>query len=222
MMAVWFVATGSAGYDPLALGSIGAAFLLGIAVAAVYLWARRGESVQATFLTTLVLLAGPIAMATQIIGDNVARAFSPVGALSVVRFRTVVKDTQDTAFVILAVVVGMSAGAGNLPVGIVGLAIVAGLSLFLWPPRRPDVWGRSDSVLCLRIGQADGSQVAVEFLLARTTSRFDLVGAETAKKGASLDLVYHVRLDRGESPTGLVAGLTLLAGVENVGLKRRE
>lgn len=203
-------------------GRIGAALLLGFAVAAIYRWARRGESVQGTFLTTLVLLAALIAMATQIIGDNIARAFSLVGALSVVRFRTVVKDTQDTAFVILAVVVGMSAGASHLMVGFVGLGLVAASSLILWPPGRPDAWRRSDSTLTLRIGQTDGTQVAVESLLARATSRFELFGVETAKKGASLDLVYHIRLARAESPTGLIAGLTLLAGVESVGLNRRD
>ena len=53
-------------------------------------------------------------MVTQVIGDNVARAFSLVGALSIVRFRTVVRDTQDTAFVIFAVVVGMAVGARDL------------------------------------------------------------------------------------------------------------
>lgn len=200
----------------------GPALLLGIAVVGVYRWARRGEAVQATFLTTLVLLSGLIAIATQIIGDNIARAFSLVGALSVVRFRTVVKDTQDTAFVIFAVVVGMSAGAGNALVGVVGLLAIAASSLILWPPNRRDAWRSSDSVLTLRIGQGDGTQAAVEFLLSRATSRFDLLGADSAKKGASLDLVYHIRLARGESPTGLIAGLTLLGGVENVGLKRRE
>ena len=60
-------------------GRIGAAFLLDAAVAALDCWARRGESISATFLTTLVLLAGLIAMATRVIGDNVARAFSLVG-----------------------------------------------------------------------------------------------------------------------------------------------
>lgn len=124
---------------PMALGSrMGVALLLGIAVAGVYLWARRGDSVQATLPTTLALLAVLIAMATQIIGDNVARAFSLVGALSVVLFRTVVKDTQDTAFVILAVVVGMSAGANHLAVGLVGLAVVIAASPLLWPPYRRD------------------------------------------------------------------------------------
>ena len=55
-------------------------------------------------------------MVTQVIGDNVARAFSLVGALSIVRFRTVVRDTQDTAYVIFAVAVGMAVGA-NHPAG---------------------------------------------------------------------------------------------------------
>jgi len=224
-MPGWFngVLSSNSEATPMVLGGrVGVALLLGLAVAGIYRWARRGESVQATFLTTLVLLAILIAMATQIIGDNIARAFSLVGALSVVRFRTVVKDTQDTAFVILAVVAGMSAGANHLTVGLVGLAVVVFAAPLLWPPGRRDAWRRSDATLTVRVGQSDGSQAAAEDLLARSTSRFDLVGAETAKKGASLDLVYHVRLRPGESPTGLIAGLTSLAGVENVGLNRRE
>jgi uncharacterized membrane protein YhiD involved in acid resistance len=75
-----------------------------------------------------------IAMSTQVIGDNVARAFSLVGALSIVRFRTVVKDTRDTAFVIFSVVVGMAIGAGHLTVAIVGI-IVAGIAAFVVRPQ---------------------------------------------------------------------------------------
>ena len=69
-----------------------------------------------SFVVTLVLLTILIAMVTQVIGDNVARAFSLVGALSIVRFRTVVRDTQDTAYVIFAVAVGMAVGANNFSV----------------------------------------------------------------------------------------------------------
>ena len=60
-----------------------------------------------------------------VIGNSVARAFSLVGALSIVRFRTVVDDTRDTAFVIFSVVVGMAAGAGLLFVPLLGLPLVA-------------------------------------------------------------------------------------------------
>src|ERR1043166_7516365 len=88
------------------------AFIGGLLVASIYRWTRPRSFVNPSFPPTLVLLSILIAMVTQVIGDSVARAFSLVGALSIVRFRTVVRDTQDTAFVIFAVVVGMAAGGG--------------------------------------------------------------------------------------------------------------
>jgi hypothetical protein len=199
---------------------IGAALLLGVAVAGLYRWARRGEPVQATFLTTLVLLATVIAMATQVIGDNVARAFSLVGALSVVRFRTVVKDTQDTAFVIFAVVVGMASGADHLAVALVGLGIVGVASLALWPRRRTGEWQGSECTLTLRVALAGGIQASADQVLAAATARRILVSAATARQGVALDLVYRVRLRTGSTPLALVAELNMLEGVESVDLRR--
>jgi len=88
-----------------------AAFLMGCIVAGIYRITHREEPIAPSFPRTLVLLAILIAMVTQVIGGNIARAFSITGVLAIVRFRTVVRDTQDTAFVIFAVVVGMAAGA---------------------------------------------------------------------------------------------------------------
>ena len=81
----------------LVLASIG-----GWLVAGVYAWGRRTTLTASTFPGTLVLMTLLIAMVTQVIGDNLARAFGLVGALSIVRFRTVMQDTQDVAFVIFA------------------------------------------------------------------------------------------------------------------------
>src|SRR5882762_5032039 len=113
---------------------ISVAFLLGCAVAAIYHSTHRTDPITPTFPRTLVLLAILIAMVTQVIGDNVARAFSLVGALSIVRFRTVVRDTQDTAYVIFAVVVGMAVGANNLWVSLIGIGVV-GLAAFVMMTR---------------------------------------------------------------------------------------
>ena len=65
-----------------------AAMLLGAVVAFIYRRTRPASDVAQSFQVTLVLLSILIAMVTQVIGDNVARAFSLVGALSIVRFRT--------------------------------------------------------------------------------------------------------------------------------------
>ncbi|MEO6567996.1 MAG: DUF4956 domain-containing protein [Opitutaceae bacterium] len=107
-----------------------AALIFGGAVAWIYRRARGAAASSGSFPGTLVLLAVLIAMVTQVIGDNVARAFSLVGALSIVRFRTVVRDTQDTAYVIFAVVIGMSVGSQNLWVAGIGL-IVVGVAAWL-------------------------------------------------------------------------------------------
>lgn len=118
---------------------LAAAFALGGAVAWIYRATHHRpnsleeESTQG-FVATLVMMTIIIAMSTQVIGDNVARAFSLVGALSIVRFRTVVKDTRDTAFVIFSVVVGMAVGAGHLPVAIVGI-VITGMAAFVVRPR---------------------------------------------------------------------------------------
>src|SRR3954451_19442462 len=101
------------------------ALVLGLAIAWVYRRARGLNGEAESFGVTLVLLTILIAMVTQVIGDNVARAFSLVGALSIVRFRTVVRDTQDTAYVIFAVAVGMAVGAGHPGLAASGLAVIA-------------------------------------------------------------------------------------------------
>src|SRR5437660_7013197 len=86
--------------------------LFGAVVAGIYVVTqRRSRSELVPFATTLVLLTVLITMVTLVIGNNVARAFSLAGALAIIRFRTIVEDTRDTAFVIFAVVVGMGVGA---------------------------------------------------------------------------------------------------------------
>jgi hypothetical protein len=207
---------------PLVLAwRIGVALLLGGAVAGIYRWARRGEAVSATFLTTLVLLAALIAMATQIIGDNVARAFSLVGALSVVRFRTVVKDTQDTAFVIFAVVVGMASGANHLAVGLVGLVLLVVAAPALWPRRGRTGW-EAETLLTIRVPGGAGARVEAERLLEASTHRFELMSVGTVRQGTALELSYRILLRSGGSPADLVSAMNGLEGVENASLHREE
>src|SRR6266542_760896 len=128
------------------------ALALGALVAWIYRATRKSAEMSASFSVTLVLLAILIAMVTQVIGDNIARAFSLVGALSIVRFRTVVRDTQDTAYVIFAVVVGMAVGARDPWVALIGIPVI-GLAAFVMVTRtrlRPDA--QPEFLLSLRVG----------------------------------------------------------------------
>jgi hypothetical protein len=198
---------------------LAAAFVLGCVVAGVYrLTHGNGRGQSAGLTATLVLLAVLIAMVTLVIGNSVARAFSLVGALAIVRFRTVVEDTRDTAFVICAVAVGMAVGAGLVAVPLVGLPFVA-LAAFLFRPRAaPSAAGPVDFTLVVRLGVGDSPAVLGE-PFARHLDGARLLASATARQGAALDLTYAVR-PRGEAATlALVAELNALNGVQSVELR---
>ena len=201
------------------------AFVLGLAIAWVYKRARRINGEAESFGVTLVLLTILIAMVTQVIGDNVARAFSLVGALSIVRFRTVVRDTQDTAYVIFAVAIGMAMGANHPTVALCGLAVVGGAALLL---RKRSITlvapGDEQMPYALHIRMAIGHDA--DALLGATLDQFvsgrRLVSVTTARQGMSIDASYHAALRGDNHASALVNALNRIDGVQNVELHRRE
>ena len=82
-------------------------------------------------MLTLVFVTIIVAAVMMIIGNNLARAFALVGALSIIRFRTVVKDTKDTAFVFLALTSGMAAGTSSYFLAFVCTGFVSLIAIFL-------------------------------------------------------------------------------------------
>jgi hypothetical protein len=197
-----------------------AAVALGYAVALLYRVVRRDHAISASFPSTLVLLAILIAVVTQVIGDHIARAFSLVGALSIVRFRTVVEDTLDIAFVIFAVVVGMAVGANHLQVAVIGYALVGAAALATQPRRSSNPWAEADGWLSVRVGVGHHAETVLQGPLETHFGRWALVSGSTSQKGASVDLTYRVRLRPGVSAVDVVDSLNRLEGVQSVELRR--
>jgi hypothetical protein len=196
-----------------------AALVLGLVVAWVYRHSRDVSDGSPTFPITLVLLSVLIAMVTQVIGDNVARAFSLVGALSIVRFRTVVRDTQDTAFVIFAVVIGMGIGAGAPWVAVIGLVVV-GAASFAMRPAAMALDSATRFTLTLRVGLGlDLDAVLGEALDSHLVSRH-LQSIGTTRQGTSIDVIYDAVLKPACSPDDLVKTLYRIEGVHAVELRR--
>ena len=196
------------------------ATLAGALVAGIYAWThRRDESFTINFLATLVLLSILVATVTQVIGNNQARAFGLVGALAIVRFRTVVEDTRDTAFVMLAVIVGMAAGAGHLRFGLVALLFCT-IAAIILQARRPraavEVW-----TLIVRVGAGPDPGALVQATFDKQLASSRLAGTSTARQGAAIEMTWTVTLRPTSTATALVAELNRLEGVQNVELRRQ-
>jgi uncharacterized membrane protein YhiD involved in acid resistance len=195
---------------------LGAAFVLGCVAAGIYrLTARPGHAPGLP--GTLVLLSVLIALVTLVIGNSIARAFSLVGALAIVRFRTVVEDTRDTAFVIFAVASGMACGAAYAVAALVSAPLVL-LAAWLFRPkeRRREKPPEAGQRLLLRLGTATKAEQAVQALLKSRVPGYRLSVVATARGGAALDVTFAVPALSAEEVLALVAELNRVEGVQAV------
>jgi hypothetical protein len=195
--------------------------VFGAIVAGIYvLTQRRPRSELIPFATTAVLLTVLIAMVTQVIGDNIARAFSLAGALAIIRFRTIVEDTRDTAFVIFAVVVGMAVGADLVIIPLVGVPIVGVAAWVLSYFGRVTAVSTIDFSLNIRLGLGRDPSSVLSEIFNKHLTMVRLRATTTARQGAALDLSYVVRLRREQDAVAFVTDLNGIEGVQNVELRQ--
>jgi len=199
---------------------LGIALALGLVVAVLFrLTFGRRKSDAGPMTTTLILLAILIAMMMMVIADNAARAFTLAGTLAIVRFRTVVDDSRDTAFVIFSVVVGMGAGIGSYDVILLGLPVmllVVGTAAVLARTNGTPV----DRTLHVKL-LPDKDPVVVQPALAVYATKAVLTGVETQKQSGGLEVAYQVKLRDAAAAVGLVTQLRAVDGVQAVEVKAK-
>lgn len=206
----------------IVLARLSAAFAVGLLVAGVYRFTATPTKRTRSFVTTLTMMCILIALVTLVVRGNVARAFSLAGTLAIVRFRTVVQDTRDTAFVILAVIAGMALGGGHYTLALWGLSVCAAAAWLLRNRKNTvalatagDPWKLAVRVV------AEGSSEALREGLAKSFAVCDLCASETVKKGTFLDLRYEVVPRRELSLLDCVNAIKALPGVQSVKLTRQ-
>lgn len=98
--------------------------LIGMAIFLSYMLSHSGTIYSMKFNVSLVMLTVLTATVMTVIGNNVALSLGMVGALSIVRFRTAIKDSRDTAYIFWTVIVGICCGVGDYIVAAIGSAVV--------------------------------------------------------------------------------------------------
>lgn len=98
--------------------------VIGMAIYLSYYISHSGTIYSRKFNVSLVMLTVLTSMVMTVIGNNVALSLGMVGALSIVRFRTAIKDSRDTAYIFWAIIVGICCGVGDFTVAGIGSATV--------------------------------------------------------------------------------------------------
>lgn len=105
--------------------------IIGIIIYISYYISHTGTIYSKKFNVSLVMLTILTSMVMTVIGNNVALSLGMVGALSIVRFRTAIKDSRDTSYIFWAIIVGICCGVGDFVVAGIGSAVVFIVMLIL-------------------------------------------------------------------------------------------
>lgn len=202
-------------YSPAEMAvNVGLATVLGIIVALVYRATHKGLSYSQSFTQTIFLVSIIVAIVMMVIGGSLSRAFALVGALSIIRFRTVVKDTRDTAFVFAALAVGMAAGTSSYVLAGIGTTVV---SLAAWMMHKTNFGAlyKSEFILRFSFDQSKDSSVYLD-RIEEGAKRSNLLHIEPSGDGSQLSLTYDIQLEKEASPESFVQSIKDADGVSEV------
>lgn len=105
------------------------AFVLGLLIFVCYRYSHAGTMYSSKFNVSLVMLTVITTLVMSVIGNNVALSLGMVGALSIVRFRTAIKDSRDTAFIFWCIAVGICCGVSEFRIAAIGTVVIFGFLL---------------------------------------------------------------------------------------------
>lgn len=182
------------------------AFGIGMFIFFVYKKTYQGVMYSSSFGTTLVALTMITTVVILAVTSNVVLSLGMVGALSIVRFRTAIKEPLDIAFLFWSIAAGIVLAAGMLPLAVFGSALV-GVVLLIFVNRKPHF---NPYIVVLSCEDSKSEKRAREFLGSQVQKC--VVKSKTAQKGA-VELNLEIRMK--EDNTDFVNELSEMDGINS-------
>jgi uncharacterized membrane protein YhiD involved in acid resistance len=195
------------------LANLLVAFVCGLIMSIIYRLTYKGPSYSVTFVNSLVLLSIISAIVIMVIGNNIARAFGLVGAMSIIRFRTAIRDTMDLVFIFLSLALGMACGVGLNILAILGTLLAGFVVIALTftnfgAPRKRH--------FLLQIIHHSSEQNDVTRPLSRYCSSLKLVSIKNIGLEDLTESNYHITLKSTKKTEEMVRNLRESPGVQQV------
>ncbi|KQU57149.1 DUF4956 domain-containing protein [Rossellomorea marisflavi] len=183
------------------------AFLIGLFIYVVYKKTFNGVIYSHSFNISLLIMTMATALVIMGISNNVLLSLGMVGALSIVRFRTPIKDPMDLVYIFWSIVSGILCGAGFIPLVVIG-SVLIGIVLLVFVNK---MTVENPFLLIVKAGGGSSSE-AIEAELKKLTSRYQLK-SQSFMGSDEMETTYEVRMKTGES--AMLAELKALPGIKS-------
>ncbi|MEA0555765.1 DUF4956 domain-containing protein [Lysinibacillus irui] len=183
------------------------AFFIGLFIYAVYKKTFNGVIYSHSFNISLLIMTMATALVIMGISSNVLLSLGMVGALSIVRFRTPIKDPMDLVYIFWAIVSGILCGAGFIPLVIIG-AVLIGLVLLVFVNK---ITVENPYLLIVKY-EEERANAEVERIIATQTKKFALK-SKSIMQNEEIETTYEIRVKQNDAQ--LMDELTKVTGVKS-------
>lgn len=190
-----------------ALIGLASAFLIGMFIYFVYKKTFNGVVYSHSFNISLMIMSLATALVIMGISQNVLLSLGMVGALSIVRFRTPIKDPMDLMFLFWSVVVGILCGAGFIPLAVIG-SVIIGVVIIVFQNK---IIIENPYLVVVRFEQEE-TNAEIEKLVKGASKRY-LLKSKSVMNDEQMEVTYEVRLKGNDA--AFVSTLSKVAGVSS-------
>jgi uncharacterized membrane protein YhiD involved in acid resistance len=201
-------------------------FILSAFIGLIYKKTHRGTSYTQSFVFTLVINGMVVALVMMIVGSNIARAFSLIGALSIIRFRNAVKETRDVGFIFFSMAIGMAVGTKFYFLAIIAAVVI---SLMILLMTRFNWFAREMASQILRVQVPNGALFDQLFdaPFLKYTFSSELISVDSVHSGMLTELTYSIGMKKSNQIQEFLSEIknlngnnkvTLIAGYNNTDL----
>ncbi len=186
--------------------ALGLSFVLGLFIFAIYKKTYQGIMYSDSFGVSLIAMSMITSLVIIAVTSNVVLSLGMVGALSIVRFRTAIKEPMDIAFLFWSIAVGIVLGAGLIPLAIIG-SVIIGIIIVVFSTRKI---GDTPYILVVSCDN-ENSENAVSEMIKTDAKKSILKSKSVSKLG--IELTYEVRLANND--TSFINKISDASGVAN-------
>lgn len=198
------------------------AFACGHAVAWIYMLTHSGLSYSRSFVNALIVIPTVVALVMNVLSNSLVTAFGLMAVFAIVRFRNILRDTLDTTYILVVIVIGMAAGTLKFSTAVVGCGTALLIMLYLWFTKFGSRQ-RYDMIVNLHWSRPLAEMPDLRGLLHRHSLRTICASQRSHEGYEGTDLSYRLLLRDPERTDLLLSELRGLDGVSRVtGLRAEE
>lgn len=191
------------------------AFVCGHTIAWVYVFTHTGLSYSRSYVNTLILMPVIVSLVMLVLANNLVLAFGLMAIFAMVRFRSILRDTLDTAYVLAVIVMGLACGTLKFTSAIIGCVTVAAIMVYF----RATSFGtrhRYDLIVNIQWGRPATDLADLRELLRRHSRTAQCASQRSNEGYAGIDLSYRLLLRNAARSNELLEELRALNGVTRV------